>query len=165
MTNRIEKAIDIFLDAVNNGTLAKGTCTACAVGNLVAHGMNGTISKRKSENGDYLVFRTDVDSCGWSDAFVTTEGEQSIYENSFNEPWVLKNVEATDFTIQELAQIEFTFETNTEIHHNRYNLTTAEEIRADQIKGLEAVVKLMMTFDDVKADVKEVFTNKLQPVS
>ena len=43
MTERISKAIDIFLDAVNNGTLAKGTCIACAVGNLVAHGMGGEI--------------------------------------------------------------------------------------------------------------------------
>ena len=165
MTNRIEKAIDVFLDAVNNGTLAKGSCTACAVGNLVAHGMNGTISKVKSKIGDYMVFQSDVKSGFWSDAFVTSDGAQSVYENSFDDPWVLKNVEATDFTIQELAKIEFAFETNTEITYFKYDSTTPEEIRADQIKGLEAVVNVMMTFDDVKADVKEVFTNKLQPVS
>ena len=45
MNNRITKAIDIFLDAINEGTLAKGNCCACAVGNLVAHGMNGKISR------------------------------------------------------------------------------------------------------------------------
>ena len=165
MTNRIEKAIDIFLDAVNNGTLAKGTCIACAVGNLVAHGMNGTISKRKSIVDEYSTFESDVNSSAWSSAFVTTEGEQTIYKNSLNDPWVLRNVEATDFTIQELAQIEFAFETNTEIPCLDYDSTTAKKIRADQIKGLEAVINVMMTFDDVKADVKEVFTNKLQPVS
>lgn len=38
MTQRVQKAIDIFLDAINNGTLAKGSCTRCAVGNLVRAG-------------------------------------------------------------------------------------------------------------------------------
>lgn len=165
MTNRIEKAIDIFLDAVNNGTLAKGTCAACAVGNLVAHGMNGTILKRKSKFGDYDIFESDVENTDWSIAFITSAGKQDIHGWSFNDPSVLLNVEATDFTVLELAQIEFAFETNTEITYDEYHLATAEEIRADQIKGLEAVVNVMMKFDDVKADVKEVFTNKLQPVS
>ena len=76
----------------------------------------------------------------------------------------LSNVEATDFTGLELAQIEFAFESNTEIRYEEYHRETPENIRADQIKGLEAVVNVMMKFDDVKADVKEVFTNKLQPV-
>ena len=164
MTKRIEKAIDIFLDAVNNGTLAKGSCTACAVGNLVANGMNGTISKVKSRFGDHDVFESDVDSGEWASAFVTCEGLQEMYVHNFNNPNVTSNVEATDFTIQELAQIEFAFETNTEITYEKYHLATPEEIRADQIKGLEAVVNVMMTFDEVEADVKEVFTNKLQPV-
>ena len=165
MTNRIEKAIDIFLDAVNNGTLAKGSCVACAVGNLVTHGMNGTISKTKSKFDNYNVFESDVASSNWSNAFVTCEGNQNIYVNNFKDPMVLSNVEATDFTIFELAQIEFAFEKNTKIPYNAYHLVTPEEIRADQIKGLEAVINVMMKFDEVEADVKEVFTNKLQPVS
>lgn len=165
MTKRIEKAIDIFLDAVNNGTLAKGSCVACAVGNLVAHGMNGTISKVKSKYGDYDVFKSDVNNSSWSDAFLTDKGEQKICGNNLNTPWVLSNVEATDFTVLELAQIEFAFENNTEIYYTEYYSATPQEIRADQIKGLEAVINVMMTFDEVEADVKEVFTNKLQPVS
>ena len=164
MTKRIEKAIDIFLDAVNNGTLAKGTCAACAVGNLVAHGMNGTILKRKSKFGYYDIFESDVENTDWSIAFITCEGLQEMYVHNFNNPNVTSNVEATDFTIQELVQIEFAFETNTEITYEKYHLATPEEIRADQIKGLEAVVNVMMKFDEVEADVKEVFTNKLQPV-
>lgn len=164
MTNRIEKAIDIFLDAVNSGTLAKGTCAACAVGNLVAHGMNGTISKVKSQHGDHDAFKSDVENSNWAYAFTTSEGDQTIYGGYLNDPLVLSNVEATDFTIKELAKIEFAFETNTKIRFTKYHLATPKQIRADQIKGLEAVINVMMTFDDVKADVKEVFTNKLQPV-
>lgn len=164
MTKRIEKAIDIFLDAVNNGTLAKGSCIACAVGNLVAHGMNGTISKRKGKFSCSGEFESDVNSGVWSLAFVTTGGDQSVYKSYLKNPLVLSSVAATDFTIDELMKIEYAFETNTEIPHTDYGLTAPQEIRADQIKGLEAVVNVMMTFDDVKADVKEVFTNKLKPV-
>jgi len=133
MTNRIEKAIDIFLDAVNDGTLAKGTCTACAVGNLVAHGMNGTISKVKSEYGDYEAFKSDVCNDGWSCAFITNGGKQEIHGWALNDPLVLSNVEATDFTGLELAQIEFAFESNTEIRYEEYHRETPENIRADQI--------------------------------
>ena len=67
--------------------------------------------------------------------------------------------------ISRLHNLQFAFETNTKIDIQEYKEVTPEEVRADQIKGLEAVVNVMMTFDDVKADVKEVFTNKLEPVS
>ena len=164
MTERITTAIDIFLDAVNNRTLAKGTCVACAVGNLVAHGMGGEI-KFNTERDYEDMFQSNVENDSWVYAFCTHEGVQGRFKWNEDKEAVQQNISATDFTIDELAQIEFAFETNTKIDVFDYNQSTAEEIRADQIKGLEAVINLMMTFDDVKADVKEVFTNKLEPVS
>lgn len=164
MTERISKAIDIFLDAVNNGTLAKGTCIACAVGNLVAHGLGGEI-KFNPERDHENMFLSNVENAEWKYAFCTRQGKQEINDWWFKQEDVKRNIRATDFNIDELAQIEFAFETNTKIDIYEYKEVTAEEIRADQIKGLEAVINVMMTFDDVKADVKEVFTNKLEPVS
>jgi hypothetical protein len=164
MTERITKAIDIFLDAVNKGTLAKGTCVACAVGNLVAHGMGGEIKFNPERDWENM-FQSNVNNAEWKYAFCTREGAQSRnvwYNYAIG---VKMNISATDFNIDELAQIEFAFETNTKIDIQEYKEVTPEEIRADQIKGLEAVINVMMTFDDVKADVKEVFTNKLEPVS
>jgi hypothetical protein len=38
MTQRFKNAIDALVYAFFNDTLAKGTCAACAVGNIVAHG-------------------------------------------------------------------------------------------------------------------------------
>lgn len=157
MTQRISKAIDIFLDAVNNGTLAKGNCVACAVGNLVAHGLGCEITYENR-------FRCSGDNTSWSDAFYTSDFDQTVNDHAFDKECVVKNIEVTDFNIEELMAIEYAFETNTKILSEVYHRHSPEAIRADQIRGLEAVINVMMEFDDVKADVKEVFTNKLEPV-
>jgi hypothetical protein len=171
MTKRIQNAIDIFLDAINEGTLAKGTCTACAVGNLVAHGMGS-----KVVNEDML-FETKpfVVNSIWSDLFSTDSyGYQSLWSHKPNgldemikqpEYKSLRDaMEKIDFTVDELRQIEYVFETNTELTYHVYRNHTKEEVRADQIKGLEAVVKLMLTFDEQVDDVKEVFTTKAEAI-
>jgi hypothetical protein len=168
MTQRIIKAIDIFLDAINEGTLAKGNCSACAVGNLVAHGLGGKVSIVNTGVGRYAKFEhpSDIwlDNSDWSNAFCTDGGHQIKIPRSFGNQEVIKNIEATDFTLEELMQIEFAFETNTEIRLREYYFRSPQDIRADQIKGLEAVVKVMLTFEDgVPATdevVKEIFTNK-----
>jgi len=155
MTKRIEKAIDIFLDAINNGTLAKGSCTACAVGNLVAHGMNGTIT------GKGCWFNSDVDNDMWGYLFTTGVGSQTIHTSQVKNPKVISNIEATDFTWRELAQIEYAFEMNTKINSNCYLNHSREEIKQDEINALEAVIEVMMGFDEVEENIKEVFTNKV----
>ena len=76
MTPRIQKAIDIFLDAINQGTLAKGSCAACAVGNLVAHGLNydlinnglGSAYLWKNKAGEHQY-------PNWDSLFVTSDDE------------------------------------------------------------------------------------------
>lgn len=157
MTPRIEKAIDIFLDALNKGTLAKGTCKACAVGNLVAHGLGGKIWK----DGD--IFQCSVSNHHWYNVFCTNSlGHQYKHPEKLSKTQVLSNIEATDFSWEELAAIEYAFEINTYISHIYYDYYSPEEIRADQIKGLEAVVQVMLTFDDCKESVREVFTEKAE---
>jgi len=168
MTQRIIKAIDIFLDAINEGTLAKGNCSACAVGNLVAHGLGGKVSIVNTGVGRYAKFSHPSDICldnsDWSTAFCTDGGYQVKLAHLFNEPLVRRNIEATDFTLEELMQIEFAFETNTEIRLKEYFFHSLQDIRADQIKGLEAVVKVMLSFEDKELAtdvlVQEIFTNK-----
>lgn len=160
--NRIEKAADIFLDAVNAGTLAKGTCAACAVSNLVAHGMGIEIKKE-----DISRLFSGVPRYGmWGHNFQTnSRGFQSISSSDKHISEVLECVDATDFTLEELRKIENTFERSSKINFLNYPLHTSQEIREDQIRGLEAVLNLMMTFENEKEqDVKEIFTNKLEPV-
>lgn len=162
MSNRITRAIDIFLDAINDGTLAKGKCMVCAVGNLVAHGMNGKISK--VENG----FICNVKNDRWYEAFVTyvNTTKQEIHEQNIDKPEVAACIEATEFNWKELAKIEYAFETNTEIYHIDYFRYTAEEIRQDQINGLAAVIKVMETFDNIEPDLYvDEFKNRVKELT
>jgi hypothetical protein len=158
MTQRISEAIDIFLDAINNGTLAKGSCHACAVGNLVAAGQGGIIS-------------LDFDSCttinnAWGNLFSSNYyGKQYFNTDYLNHLRVIENIEATKFTLKELMKIENAFEKNTKINCYLYSEYSKEQIRKDQIKGLEAAVKVMLEFDDQQDDVKEVFTRKAELIA
>lgn len=167
MTPRIQKAIDIFLDAINEGTLAKGTCTACAVGNLVAHGMGAKIGytgdgyRAVDSNGFPVVVSE------WNRFFVThRDGSRKTSVRPFSEitmfPELQKAINNIGFTLDELSQIEYAFETNANIKYNEYGMWTPAEVRADQIRGLEAVVKVMLQFDEQEDDVKEVFTSKAE---
>jgi hypothetical protein len=157
MTQRIQEAIDIFLDAINNGTLAKGSCHACAVGNLVAAGQGGIIINYNE--------CTTVNNA-WGKLFSTNYfGHQSYYKSFEHDPMVIKNIQSTKFTLQELVVIENVFETNTKINCYLYSDYSNEEIRKDQIRGLEAVVKVMLKFDEQNDDVKEVFTKKAELIA
>ena len=159
MTPRIQKAIDIFLDAIIEGTLAKGTCVACAVGNLVAHGLGGKIYEYANS------FICDKENSTWALIFSTSNGKQSVRTTSHNLlEKIEKQISFTDFSKEELMKIEYAFETNTKIHFNHYDLFNKEEIRADQIRGLEAVVKVMLEFDEQEDNVKEVFTEKAEAI-
>lgn len=147
MTKRIRKAIDILLDAINNGTLAKGHCSHCAVGNLVSYGMHNPEFRDSAWR--------------WSDLFVTIKGKQIINEDFLTDQRVLNCIIATDFTWRELAKIEYAFETNTKIHCNDYTKFSKGEIKQDQIRGLESAVRVMLEFDECKELIKEVFTDKV----
>lgn len=162
MTKRIENAINVFLDAINNGTLAKGTCVACAVGNLVAHGMGAKIYKEVVE--DWTSFNCDKENSHWSNLFRTAYDCQDVFHRKLDSN-VIRNIESTEFKLSELMKIEFAFETNTKITFDRYTCHTESEIKQDQIKGLEAVIKVMMEFDNDQFDIQEQFTSKVKMVT
>lgn len=161
MTDRVQRAIDTLLDAINNRTLAKGTCVACAVGNLVAKGMGAEIER--ITHPKQTSFQCNEDNGYWGKLFYTSHGYQKRLIT--DEKWeknAMENIKATEFSLAELMAIEFAFETNTEISWEHYHRHSDEEIKKDQIKGLEAVINVMMDFDDIKEDVKEVFTKKVK---
>jgi len=155
MTPRIQKAIDIFLDALNEGTLAKGTCAACAVGNLVAHGMG----IKAQIPVDDIDFQKAKENEHWASVLFRFHGPHFLKDKGE------KCVESTDFTKEELIHIEEAFEHNTKIFWDDYYKYSKQEIRADQLKGLEAVVEVMLQFDNQQDSVQEVFTNKAQLIT
>lgn len=153
MTDRIKDAIDVFLDALNNGTLMAGTPCGCAVGNLVADKMGIKLTKED------LFRHKNIGNDGWFNY-----GYYNCAENTAN-PKIIDNEQSrmTGFTIEELAKIEQTFEDNSSIN-NDYDLKRLppERIRKDQIHALEAVIKVMLEFDEQKESVREVFTEKAE---
>lgn len=163
MTERIKEAIDIFLDAVNAGTLIKGTCTACAVGNLVAAGYGKKIEKVITDHG-IPEFICDAPNDKWGEYFCTgINGTLKVYtgirRRSHN--MALENISKTKFSTTELMKIENVFENNTFISSWNYSHHTKDEIKADQIKGLSAVIEVMKTFDNVEFSTQEEFVDKL----
>lgn len=170
MTNRIEKAIDIFLDAINKSTLAKGTCVACAVGQLIAHGMEGEVVK--DELGSWSCINKNnefIDTAFWSSLFYTTHATGQInridYSSNFDKREVARLEQYSNFSITELLAIEKAFELNTFIVFDKYYTTSKADIKADQIAGLAAVIEVMLGFDECKETVEEVFLNKVNITS
>lgn len=164
LTKRIENAINIFLDAINEGTLASGACSCCAVGNLVAStiGIKAVVPKSVLEYS-----RNHFKNECWAPIILESLRIDASNEKfkDFNKKESLEIISSTGFTIQELSIIERTFEDNTNINFSLYDFYNKEEIRADQIKGLEAVIKVMMQFDECKENIKEVFTHKARLIA
>jgi hypothetical protein len=165
MTERVQRAIDIFLDSLNDGTLVAGSCAACAVGNLVAANCGVKLYSRLDSDGDKTV-TTEYNTVflpelgkparlrSWVNLFCTsnhqTRGNIQDFDSDMQEE-MLAIVNRTGFTIDELAEIEYTFETVAR--------------HQGVIHALEAVVKVMMKFDEVdNSVVKEVFTDKAEAI-
>ena len=159
MTPRIQKAIDIFLDSLNNGTLVAGNCSACAVGNLVAEAFG---------------IKYHVDEIAvWYDRIeaINREYPPTVWTNFFMNGIVKDNNDAsekkamdiickqTGFTLPELAAIERAFESNCYLKGIGHDPI---ELRKSQIEGLAAVVEVMMGFDGIQEDVQEVFISKAE---
>ena len=165
MEQRVKNAISVFIKAIDKRTLAKGTCVACAVGNLVAAGMGEEVyrdlSLHPTDSGYYKCKKNNRD---WSWYFSTgLNGKQGIDIDYEDNEGVISNISSTDFSAEELMKIEYAFETNSEIYFNEYINYSDKEIRDDQTKGLEAVIETMLSFsNDTETDVKEVFTNKVK---
>lgn len=153
--SRLERTIDIFLDAINNGTLAKGSCVACAVGNLVANGLNAKIFQ-----DSYGFFYCKKDNIFWRNLFITIKNNMQIKNKDIILEKKLEGL--TEYSIEELALIEYTFETNTFISYLKYPCYTEKEIKQDQINGLSAVIELIKSFDNDKSfNIEKKFINKV----
>lgn len=134
-----EKTIKTLVNAYFNDTLAKGYCTACAVGNIIAGncgykvvGENKASLRWLGSNGKQIYEE-------WSEVFMSAGGEQDIeIENYIGES--RRQIDSTGYSVLQLAKIEFAFETNGK----------------DMFTGLMAVVDVLGTIHEVdKEDVQQ----------
>lgn len=155
MTQRFEKAYNALYNAFMNDTLAKGTCTACAVGNIVADAMGAKVYSQGDM--DSISFHCSNDNHWWGEMFVTGSDGQSITkisENSKVKQLRKKILNLTGYTWRELAKVEKAFEESTKIQHTHYLECTPEEVMEDQFKGLMAVMDVLIELDEVKEGEK-----------
>jgi hypothetical protein len=154
MTPRFEKAYNALVKGFFEGTLAKGTCAACAVGNIVADAQGGVISKIKEPIHPHCSTKNDF----WRHLFCSDAGSQdkrwSKLSNSQYNKLATRLKKLTGYSEAEMAHIEFTFETNTRIHHYDYYMRDEQDILEDQYRGLSAVVNVMLKLDSIEPDPK-----------
>jgi len=162
MTQRFEKAFNSLYNAFMNDTLAKGTCIACAVGNIVADAMGGKVSS--TPDGRWVC---DLENDWWSHMFYTNQDGQQIF--TIKERPKVKNLrekiyELTGYKWNELAKVEKAFEKNSKIQFENYYKYTENEIMEDQFNGLMAVMDVLIKLDDIKEGkkYKDTFKSKLK---
>jgi hypothetical protein len=164
MTKRFEKAYNALYNGFMNGTLGKGTCHACAIGNMVADAMGAKIYYDK-ENSK---LDCNKDNAFWGQLFATSVlGKQNRYYVGLEFlPITQKNIrkveKLTGYSVDELCKIEYAFETNTQIHNLYYQFATEQEVMDDQFNGLMAVMDVLIELDDIKEGTKykETFKTK-----
>jgi hypothetical protein len=95
----------------------------------------------------------------WQPLFCTDEGRQSRRGGIFysDEEFMKLSYELsclTGYSENEMAQIEYAFETNTSIFFSNYIESDNQSILEDQYRGLCAVVDVMLKLDGIEPDPK-----------
>lgn len=138
-STRFENAISALVKAFFDGSLRKGDCTACAVGNIT-----GTAS--------------------WANVFVTAIGskKQVWYGDMVAQAYGgIDHIESmclnsSGYSLKELAKVEFAFESNTKLFPTC--AFSHDLIMQDQYNGLMAVVDVLCKIEGIEsAEYKKMF--------
>lgn len=152
------QTVDVLVKAYLNDTLQHRSCYACAVGNLVANGLQITMTK---ENLKWPGFPYPTNECGlpvgWGAAFSSDESgfsdivKQTIDTYVLNVPAVKNQIKATGYKWQELARIEFAFESV----DKRFDADDEIDYDVWMFDGLMAVVDVLADIHGVDLTFKE----------
>lgn len=143
---RFEKAIKALIKGFFNGTLRKGSCAACACGNIIAAAMNEPIANDIRSEGKAV-----YDS--WYDTVLNVD-----HYNDIRHSEGLEYIEMTGYSLFEFARIEQAFEENTEIYGSDYEDYSPERVMQDQYRGLCAVIDVLCDIEGLNsADWKPYF--------
>lgn len=149
-SKRFENAISALVEAFFSGTLAKGSCCACAVGNII-HKSFGV--KPIIEGETYEAIATYPSKCP-----VGGEWYEIVIGDNDNLGVGMEQINATGFSLQEIINIENAFEVNTTIGCGLYSKFSKSEIMEDQYKGLMAVVDVLCEIEGLDyKEYKELF--------
>lgn len=105
------RSISILVKAYLDGTLVKNHCAACAVGNLVAGGMGFKVTAGPQTRPRRAYWDGGKELPTWDNVFMTSAGEQTICPRMLGIPEVKAQIDATGYPWEDLARIEYAFET------------------------------------------------------
>lgn len=162
-SERFDRAISALVKGYLNGTLAKGSCYACAVGNIVAGSCGFTVHHHNTKELPIPHYGWNSPEFGsvdyhWQEVFCSIGERQHIAPNNYRE-LAKHEIDSTGYTWQELARVERAFESATHISFVDYNEKPLEAIDADQLRGLYAVVDVLCQIEGITdtAPYKEMF--------
>ena len=134
-----EKSVNTLLDAYNNRSLQHGTCYACAVGNLCVEAAQ----------------KLNVTNALWNKVFMTQSNtQQQVFycEKDSEYEKALELISETGYTVEELASIEYAFESS--IAYDYQNYAYNHTVRGQYI-GLCAVLDILKKIHEKEEVVKE----------
>ena len=142
MKATFEKTVDILVKAYLNDTLEHGVCSACAVGNIcLAAGAKysppGAISPGDNSAWKWVLYTQNIDGEDFTQILQPKNTDQ------YNEG--LKVIEATGYTVEQLAKIEWAFETANQ------GQSTDEYM----FNGLMKVVNILADIHGISLEAKE----------
>lgn len=156
-TATFESTVDILVKAYLNDTLQHGDCAACAVGNIIAANIGAEVIPEKLTcNGEW---RRGADHIviAWNDVFMTPFREEqrvSVY-NYIGQ--VKRQIDASGYSWQDLARIEFAFERAENPEYNiRKDGLPSDYLNPEwMFNGLMAVVDVLASIHNVDLSIKE----------
>lgn len=144
-----DKSVGILVRAYLDETLEHGSCAACAVGNLIA----GYIDAKVSVNSVYWTRGVNSITPLWTEVFICDHPNpseiQSVYPGNYK-GWVKKQIDASGYTWQELAEIERAFEMQAPYDPDQEN-----QVAESMFNGLMAVVDVLATIHNIDLTAKE----------
>jgi hypothetical protein len=176
MTKRFESAFQALYNGLRDDKIIKGSCVACAVGNIVAHAMNGNIVIKIAPAGyraieclssDGRSIRNDF----WSILFMTdTMGEQKKfyleYDSNRLQMYEAKLFDITGYNVEQMARIEHAFETETWYPEPENKEDILNSLRA----GIIACLDVMIDIDKIengeirKQEMLQLFKKKMDDI-
>lgn len=153
MKATFENTMDILVKAYLNDTLEHDDCTACAVGNIIkAQGWPVSDSSLTKYDG--------LNNSSWKLLFYTTAKKQIVNRNFHKEDLILakqnalKVIKSTGYTVDQLARVEFAFETADKGQNNDDWM----------FNGLIAVLEIVAQIHGVDFDGKKVYEDKFTEI-
>jgi len=155
MRNELQKfheTVDILVKAYMNDTLCHRMCTACAVGNIVAHHLGGLKQVEDKTNSISGIQPWYWEGDVRSDWYEAVESYRSGMYAGKNARIGYEQIEKTEYTIEEVDAIERAFE-SVSCPTTHYHLWGKDD--AFMLRGLMAVVDVLAEIHNVDLEVKE----------